>query len=75
MRRVYLKEALEARPIIKRLTENLSATANFVAELVKKPSDDTTVIQIRQQLDELDEDTKKLRNRLAAAERELQLTE
>lgn len=81
MRRVYLHEAVKARPIITRLTKNLVNDVALAEAAVdyakgKDPKDpNSTAIQLRQILDSVEEDVEKLRNRLAAAERQLQMVE
>lgn len=79
MKRVYLHEAVKARPIIARLTKNLVNDVALAEAAVnnakgKTPHDEnSTAIQLRQILDEIDVDVSRLRIRLEAAERQLQL--
>lgn len=78
MKRVYLHEAIKARPIITRLTKNLVNDVALAEAAVnnakgKDPHDpNSTAIQLRQILDEVEVDVDRLRTRLAAAEFDLQ---
>lgn len=75
MRRVYLVEAVEARPIIKRLTANTVEAAKVLESMLTDGDDATTVKQFRQTIDQLSLETSKLRDRLLAAEQQLGLVE
>lgn len=72
MKRIYVDQAVEKKPILGRLLGNLQEAAFKVSDTIGNDPAGTTLRQLRQLVDAVTTEAEKVRNRILMTEAQLQ---